>query len=118
VNVSVPVSVATRLVGLGRWAEPIARRLGVRGHPQVAPLFEAVADLEVARRAAVYGTPPPSLGSAQVPQRPGRDWVSTMTAAAALGITDRAVRKRASNGTLRAARDRRGWWRIDPGELP
>jgi len=107
--VLVPASVARRLASLRRLAEAEARRNGTRLPPEMIAAFDI---FDWARRGAdaasefrTSSAPPPSC------------WLDTMTAATALGITDRAVRKMCIEGRIRAAKDRTGAWRIDPKEL-
>jgi hypothetical protein len=105
---AVPAAVHRAVARLEALVAAEARRQGVAPDRE---LRDALAIVRAVGRHLEYG------GSAAVPVRPERDWVSTMTYANAVGISDRAARKRCLNGTVRCARDRAGRWRIDPQEL-
>jgi excisionase family DNA binding protein len=104
--------VARDLIGLRRFVVAAARRHRVDDDPTIRRAVMALDSLERALRSADYGGI-----SADLPHRPGGDWIGTDEAAARLGISERAVRYRIGSGRLRAARDRRGAWRIDPATI-
>ncbi len=104
--------VARDLIGLRRFVLAAARRHRVDDDPRIRRAVWALDELERTLRVAEYAGP-----SADLPLRPGDGWIGTDEAAARLGISERAVRYRVGSGRLRAARDRRGSWRIDPDSI-
>lgn len=109
-----------------------ARRNGIQVSPDVARLAELCQDArraldEHAARDSSGSAPGSASGSAVVPHpddephtvvggTPG--WISTTDAAARLGISSRAVRKRCATGTLAGTQDDNGRWLVDPAALP
>jgi hypothetical protein len=108
-GVVIPMDVAAKLAPLRGLMEADSRRRGYLLDREVIAAFDqfdyARKGADVAHRFRRSSAPPPS------------GWVDTMTAATALGITDRAVRKRCIEKRINAAKDRAGTWRIDPQEL-
>ena len=100
------------VVQLRRFLVAAANRHRVAGNPAVAAGLYALDELDRALRVADYAPTSPGL-----PLRPGPGWLSTTEAAARLNLTPRAVRYRLGSGTLRGARDRRGYWRVDPASM-
>lgn len=108
-GVVIPREVAARLAPLRRLVEDHSRRCGYLIDRELIAAFDS---FDAARRGADV-----AHRFRRSSETPPGDWVDTMTAATALGITDRAVRKRALEGRIEARKDRTGAWRIDPQEL-
>jgi hypothetical protein len=99
------------VIGLRRFVVAAARRHRVDDDPRIVRAVWALDELERTLRVSEYASSP------DLPLRPGDGWIGTREAAARLGITERATRYRIGSGRLRAARDRRGSWRIDPASI-